>query len=249
MISQRVLKMKKSAIHEMTRLSKQFEDVAFLSWAKPTSGTPEHIRQGAISAIQKGITDGYSPTDGIEELRKEIVVKLHRDNNIKADFLGYRNRTTNTGQLMHKLLITISSIFLSLFIASYASAVTTYKWMDEDGNMVYSQHPPAEGISYEKIQTRSPSRSSAETKSKTSSARNSILEDKARKDKKDIVSKELSKNEETRKKNCEIAKERMAFFQIQRRYRDQEGNIKSLSDEERKEKLEQAKSEVKEFCD
>lgn len=85
MISQRVLKMKKSAIHEMTRLSKQFEDVAFLSWAKPTSGTPEHIRQGAISAIQKGVTDGYSPTDGIEELRKEIAGKLQRDNNIKAD--------------------------------------------------------------------------------------------------------------------------------------------------------------------
>ncbi len=85
MISQRVLQMKKSAIHEMTRLSKQFDDVAFLSWAKPTSGTPDHIRQGAISAIQKGITDGYSPTDGIEELREEITKKLQRDNNIDAD--------------------------------------------------------------------------------------------------------------------------------------------------------------------
>jgi hypothetical protein len=28
--------MKKSAIHEMTRLSKENEDVAFLSWVKPT---------------------------------------------------------------------------------------------------------------------------------------------------------------------------------------------------------------------
>ncbi|MFO7889914.1 MAG: aminotransferase class I/II-fold pyridoxal phosphate-dependent enzyme [bacterium] len=77
--------MKKSAIHEMTRLSKQYDDVAFLSWAKPTSGTPDHIRQGAISAIQKGVTDGYSPTDGIPELREEIAKKLQRDNNIKAD--------------------------------------------------------------------------------------------------------------------------------------------------------------------
>lgn len=85
MISQRVLQMKKSAIHEMTRLSKQYDDVAFLSWAKPTSGTPDHIRQGAISAIQKGVTDGYSPTDGIPELREEIAKKLQRDNNIKAD--------------------------------------------------------------------------------------------------------------------------------------------------------------------
>ena len=85
MISQRVSQMKKSAIHEMTRLSKQYEDVAFLSWAKPTSGTPDHIREGAISAIQKGVTDGYSPTDGIPELREEIAKKLRRDNNIQAD--------------------------------------------------------------------------------------------------------------------------------------------------------------------
>ena len=50
-ISDRVAQMKKSAIHEMTRLSKEIEDVAFLSWAKPTSDTPEHIKQGAISAL------------------------------------------------------------------------------------------------------------------------------------------------------------------------------------------------------
>ena len=37
-ISNRVSQMPKSAIHEMTRLSQQIEDVAFLSWAKPTSG-------------------------------------------------------------------------------------------------------------------------------------------------------------------------------------------------------------------
>ncbi len=34
--SNRVNQIKKSAIHEMTRLSKQYDDVAFLSWAKPT---------------------------------------------------------------------------------------------------------------------------------------------------------------------------------------------------------------------
>ena len=34
-ISKRVSQIPKSAIHEMTRLSKEVEDVAFLSWAKP----------------------------------------------------------------------------------------------------------------------------------------------------------------------------------------------------------------------
>ncbi len=82
--SKRVAQIPESAIHEMTRLSKQFNDVAFLSWAKPTAGTPDHINQAAIEAIKNGLTGGYSPSDGLEELRVEIVKKLKRDNHIDA---------------------------------------------------------------------------------------------------------------------------------------------------------------------
>jgi len=84
-ISNRVRQIQKSAIHEMTRLSKEIDDVAFLSWAKPTTDTPEHIKEAAISAIKNGLVGGYSPTDGLVELRREIVKKLKRDNNINAD--------------------------------------------------------------------------------------------------------------------------------------------------------------------
>jgi len=81
-ISDRVLKIKKSAIHEMTRLSKEIDDVAFLSWAKPTSGTPDHIKKAAIDSIKKGKVGGYSENKGIFELREEISKKMKRDNNI-----------------------------------------------------------------------------------------------------------------------------------------------------------------------
>ena len=84
-ISNRVMQIQKSAINEMTRLSKEIDDVAFLSWAKPTTDTPEHIKEAAISAIKKGLVGGYSPTDGLVDLRREIVEKLKRDNNINAD--------------------------------------------------------------------------------------------------------------------------------------------------------------------
>ena len=84
-VSKRVKQIEKSAIHEMTRLSKQYDDVAFLSWAKPTSGTPEHINDAAISAIRNGLVGGYSQNDGLPELREEIVKKLKRDNNINAN--------------------------------------------------------------------------------------------------------------------------------------------------------------------
>lgn len=95
-VSKRVMQIKKSAIHEMTRLSKQYDDVAFLSWAKPTSGTPEHINNAAISAIKEGLTGGYSQSDGLPALREGIVKKLKRDNNIDAS--------------INELLVTVGTI-------------------------------------------------------------------------------------------------------------------------------------------
>jgi len=74
MISERVSSIGKSAIHEMTRLSQDVEDVAFL-----------YIKEGAIQAITDGLVSGYSPTSGLPGLRTEIAKKLQRDNRIDAN--------------------------------------------------------------------------------------------------------------------------------------------------------------------
>jgi len=84
-ISNRVLQIGKSAIHEMTRLSKEVDDAAFLSWAKPTSDTPEHIKKAAVSAIRNGLVGGYSENSGLLKLREEIVEKLNKINDIDAN--------------------------------------------------------------------------------------------------------------------------------------------------------------------
>ncbi|MBN1675164.1 MAG: pyridoxal phosphate-dependent aminotransferase [Kiritimatiellae bacterium] len=83
-ISHRVSQIPKSAIHEMTRLSAALDDVAFLSWAKPTSGTPDHINEAAIRAIQDGRTGGYSEPAGLLGLREKIAEKLNTFNGIQA---------------------------------------------------------------------------------------------------------------------------------------------------------------------
>ena len=83
-VSQRVSSIPPSAIHQMTRLSKEVEDVAFLSWAKPTADTPEHIKEAAIAAIRDGLVGGYSETAGLPALREAVAEKLKRDNHIGA---------------------------------------------------------------------------------------------------------------------------------------------------------------------
>ena len=83
-ISERTRNIPKSPIHEMTELSNEIDDVAFLSWAKPTSDTPEHIKNAAIEAINKGKTAAYSQTSGLLELKEAITHKLKRFNNIEA---------------------------------------------------------------------------------------------------------------------------------------------------------------------
>jgi aspartate/methionine/tyrosine aminotransferase len=84
-IARRVEQFPKSAIHEMTRLSKDIGDVAFLSWAKPTSDTPGHIKEAAVKAIQGGLVGGYSESTGLPSLREAISQKLMRDNRIPAE--------------------------------------------------------------------------------------------------------------------------------------------------------------------
>ena len=83
-VAKRVSHIPKSAIHEMTRLSKEVDDVAFLSWAKPTAGTPRHIEEAATRAIEDGRVGGYSENSGLPRLREAIVEKLARDNKVSA---------------------------------------------------------------------------------------------------------------------------------------------------------------------
>jgi aminotransferase len=82
--AKRVAGIPPSAIHKMTALSRAIDDVAFLSWAKPTATAPRHIHEAATAAIMEGKADGYSETSGLLSLREEIVKKLARDNAIRA---------------------------------------------------------------------------------------------------------------------------------------------------------------------
>jgi aspartate aminotransferase len=62
-------------------LSAQGKDVVGLAAGEPDFDTPEHIKQAAIAALNKGYTK-YTPTGGIPELKAAICRKLETENGL-----------------------------------------------------------------------------------------------------------------------------------------------------------------------
>lgn len=84
-LSRRVTEMAESETLAMTRIARELKaqgmDVISLSIGEPDFNTPEPIKEFAKQAIDENWSH-YSPVPGYPELRKAIVEKLKRDNNL-----------------------------------------------------------------------------------------------------------------------------------------------------------------------
>jgi len=66
------------------QLRKQGIDIISLSAGEPDFDTPIHIKNAGIEAINSGQTK-YTAVDGILELKKAIIGKFHRENNLQYE--------------------------------------------------------------------------------------------------------------------------------------------------------------------
>ncbi|ADT83701.1 pyridoxal phosphate-dependent aminotransferase [Thermococcus barophilus] len=73
-----------SEIRKLFDLAQGIEGIISLGIGEPDFDTPEHIKEYAKEALDKGLTH-YSPNAGISELREAVAEKLKRDNGIDAD--------------------------------------------------------------------------------------------------------------------------------------------------------------------
>ncbi len=67
-----------------TQLKREGKNVIGLSSGEPDFDTPQHVKQAAIDAINKGYTK-YTNIEGIPELRQSIVEKFKKDNDLNYD--------------------------------------------------------------------------------------------------------------------------------------------------------------------
>jgi len=84
-LSDRINNMQESATIKMSKMSRELKaqghDIIDLSLGEPDFDTPQYIKDAAKQAIDKGYTK-YTPVPGYPELRKAIVQKFKRDNNL-----------------------------------------------------------------------------------------------------------------------------------------------------------------------
>lgn len=84
-LSDRINNMVESATLKMAKMSRELRaqghDIIDLSLGEPDFDTPQHIKDAAKEAIDKGYTH-YTPVSGYAELRKAVAHKFKRDNNL-----------------------------------------------------------------------------------------------------------------------------------------------------------------------
>lgn len=84
-LSNRILQIQEPSTIKMARLSRELRDKGFniinLSLGEPDFGTPEHIKEAAINAINDGYTH-YPPVAGYQDVREAVAHKFKRDNHL-----------------------------------------------------------------------------------------------------------------------------------------------------------------------
>jgi aspartate aminotransferase len=108
-VSERLNRMALSATLAMTQKSRELKtqgfDVINLSIGEPDFDTPDHIKEAAKKAIDENFTH-YSPVPGYESVKKAVVNKFKRENNLVFD----ENQIVVSAGAKHSII----NVFLSI---------------------------------------------------------------------------------------------------------------------------------------
>ncbi|MDZ7802893.1 DUF4124 domain-containing protein [Thiohalophilus sp.] len=147
-----------------------------------------------------------------------------------------------------KTINKLFALLLLLALATPTALAATYKYQDESGNTVYSQNPPENPDTPYEVMTNISSQARPGSNSAPASSRPSpnLQPDE---EESDTVAREQQQAEQMREENCEAAKKNLEIYTVYRRIRNEEGEVVRISDEERQQKIDEAKQAIRDFCD
>lgn len=147
-----------------------------------------------------------------------------------------------------KTINKLFALLLLLALASPTALAATYKYQDESGNTVYSQNPPENpNTPYEILSNiSSHARPGSNSPPPSSSPSPSLQQDE---EENDTVAREQQQAQQIREDNCKAAKKNLEIYTVYRRILNEEGEAVRIDDEERQQKIDEAKQAIQDFCD
>lgn len=147
--------------------------------------------------------------------------------------------------MRHTLFILL---LVNFFVISLVHA-SVYKWVDEKGNIVYSQQPPEEqGKEFKRIKGLPKNKGQTNSAPAAQGQANQDGGQPAR-DKNNPVKETSSKAQETRRENCAKARKNLELYTTYRRFPDAQGNMTRMDDVERQKKIKESEQLIQDFCD
>jgi hypothetical protein len=141
------------------------------------------------------------------------------------------------------ILLTLLLLFLT---AAYAE---TYRWVNEDGVVTYSQTPPPD-VKAETVEIKTtPASSAADSKKQLETLRQKLADSAEDRALKKAQKEEQAGIKAENSKNCSIARNNLEQLTAlaNRLYKTEDGYVR-LTEEERQKKMQQAREHIKKFC-
>lgn len=152
---------------------------------------------------------------------------------------------------MFKIKLFTLSLLATLSISAVNAAEVIYKWKDSSGNIKFTQSKPRAGIDYITIRNRT------ETKTSTAKPRTTSKLDEEVSNQQDqvIATQNADKarvdaiNAQRAEKNCTISKNNLQALERTTRVQiNEDGKRRMLTDQERADKLSEAKKNIEKYC-
>ena len=137
---------------------------------------------------------------------------------------------------------------LRIYLLAGNAYAAMYKWVDEDGNVQYTQSPPPAGIEAETIQPppevdSAPAIKQMEEQDKQFDEIRKQQQKQADKDAQEAAKVAMQK------KNCEMAKSRLESYARPRvKFVQKDDSRVTATEEERQEQIKKSEDMIKEFC-
>lgn len=146
----------------------------------------------------------------------------------------------------------ITSIILFLSLSGLNLPAATYRWLDDDGHVVYSQAPPSDGRNYREISAPPPPAGDPEaTRKRLEEAHEALTGDRKAQEQQKQEGDRKKVQAERRRQNCEAARKDLATLTSRppnTLFKVGDKEYRRFTPEERQARIDHLKKVIEENC-